>query len=68
MVDVPGRDTKTTYQGVFARHHQSCATTASGNRKDCNCGPSYYGVVWDRAGRKHPKTLGSPERPNPRRS
>jgi site-specific recombinase XerC len=56
MVAMPGRDTKTKYQGVFARHQESCATTASGNRKDCNCSPSYYGVVWDRAGRRHRKT------------
>jgi integrase len=56
MVGVPGRDTKTKYQGVFARHRESCATTASGNRKDCNCSPSYYGVVWDRAARRHRKT------------
>jgi integrase len=56
MIGVPGRDTKTKYQGVFARHQESCATTASGNRKDCNCSPSYYGVVWDRAGRRHRKT------------
>jgi hypothetical protein len=56
MVPVPGRDTKTRYQGVFARHQESCATTATGNRKDCDCSPSYYGVVWDRAARRHRKT------------
>lgn len=30
--------------------------SAGGEPKSCNCTPSYYGVVWDRAVRKHRKT------------
>jgi integrase len=53
---VPWRDTKTRFQGVFARHQQACRVTAGGDPKTCNCTPSYYGVVWDRAARKHRTT------------
>ena len=56
VVRVPGRDTKTKYQGVFARHQQACATTASGQSRDCNCTPSYYGVVWDPGAGRQRKT------------
>jgi hypothetical protein len=41
---------------VFARHQESCNVTAGGDPKSCNCTPAYYGVVWDRASRKHVKT------------
>jgi hypothetical protein len=50
------RDTKTRFQGVFARHQESCRVSAGGGPKSCNCTPSYYGVVWDRAARQHRKT------------
>src|SRR3954468_12474247 len=50
------RDTKTRFQGVFARHQESCRVSAGGEPKSCNCTPSYYGVVWDRAARKQRKT------------
>jgi integrase len=53
---VPWRDTKTRFQGVFARHQQACRVTAGSDPKTCNCAPSYYGVVWDRSARKHVKT------------
>jgi integrase len=53
MSGMPGKDTKTRYQGVFARHQQHCAI---GNGGRCNCKPSYYGVVWDRARKRHVKT------------
>jgi integrase len=53
---MPGRDGKTRFQGVFARHQESCSVTAGGEPKSCNCTPTYYGVVWDRAARKHVKT------------
>jgi integrase len=39
-------DTKTRYQGVFARHRLSCALAVDGKR--CTCRPSYYGTVWDK--------------------
>ncbi len=50
---MPGLDRKTRYQGVYARHQESCAV-AEGKR--CNCTPSYYGVAWDRVARRHRKT------------
>src|SRR4051812_27069163 len=50
------RDTKTRFQGVFARHQESCRVSADGEPKSCNCTPSYYGVVWDRAARKQRRT------------
>jgi integrase len=53
---MPGRDTKTRFQGVFARHQDRCRVTTGGDPKTCNCSPSYYGVVWDRAARKQRKT------------
>lgn len=53
---MPGRDTKTRYQGVFARHREACQTTATGDRALCDCSPSYYGIVWDRAAARHRKT------------
>lgn len=50
---MPGIDTTTRYAGVFARHQEGCAEERG---KRCNCRPSYYGVVYDRAERKHRKT------------
>jgi integrase len=50
------RDTKTRFQGVFARHQESCRVSGGADAKSCNCTPSFYGVVWDRAARKHRKT------------
>lgn len=52
-----GKDTRTRYQGIFARHQKHCATS-SGRR--CNCKPSYYGAVWDRARKRHVKTRRMP--------
>ncbi|MBS1677704.1 MAG: tyrosine-type recombinase/integrase [Actinobacteria bacterium] len=40
-------DTKTRYQGVFARHQLSCDLAADGSKR-CTCKPSYYGTVWDK--------------------
>jgi integrase len=45
-----GRDTRTRFAGVYARHKPGCA----GQR--CTCNPSYYGVVWDRAASRQRKT------------
>jgi integrase len=53
---MPGRDTRTRFQGVYVRHQDRCRVTAGGDPKSCNCTPSYYGVVWDRAARKQRKT------------
>lgn len=48
------KDTKTRYQGVYARHRKSCRLENDGDR--CNCKPSYYGVAYDRARRKPIRT------------
>ena len=48
-----GKDTRTRYQGVFARHRKGCAVE---HERKCNCRPSYYGVVYDRSAQKHFKT------------
>jgi integrase len=47
------KDARTRYQGVYARHRLSCAT---GSGKRCDCSPSYWGKVWDRASGKPRKT------------
>ena len=52
---MPGRDTKTRFQGVFARHREACRLTTDADSR-CSCAPSYYGVVWDRVARKPRKT------------
>ena len=57
MSRMSGKDTSTRFQGVFARHQQHCAID-DGAR--CNCKPSYYGVVWDRARKRHVKTKRMP--------
>lgn len=47
-VDKPKRkyvDTKTQYEGVFARHSLNCNLAVE--MKRCNCEPTYYGTVWD---------------------
>jgi integrase len=40
-------DTKTRYQGVYARHKLSCALAIG--RQRCTCSPSYWGKVHDPA-------------------
>jgi integrase len=47
-------DTKTRYQGVYARHKLSCGLAVGGRR--CTCRPSYWGKVWDSAAGRHRKT------------
>ena len=51
------KDTRTRYQGVYARHQQRCRTEEGGR---CNCKPSYYGIAYDRARRKHVGTRRQP--------
>ncbi len=46
-------DTKTRFQGVYARHKLSCALAIGGKR--CTCKPSYWGKVWDREAGRHRK-------------
>ena len=57
MSGMSGKDTKTRYQGVFARHQKDCSISRGAR---CNCKPSYYGVVWDRARKRHVKTKRMP--------
>jgi integrase len=47
------KDTKTRYQGIYARHRLDCAVDKG---RACNCSPSYWGQVWDRAASKPRKT------------
>jgi integrase len=47
-------DTRTRYQGVFARHRLDCALGVG--KKRCTCTPSYYGSVWDKEVGRHRKT------------
>jgi integrase len=57
MADVPGCDTRTRYQGVFARHQECCAKSADPERKArCTCSPTFYGTAWDRELGRHRKT------------
>ena len=57
MPGMPGKDTKTRYQGVFARHQQHCPI---GEGSRCTCKPSYYGVCYDRARKKRVKSKRMP--------
>ena len=57
MPAMAGKDTRTRYQGVFARHQKHCATERGGR---CRCKPSYYGVVYDPAFKRHTKTKRMP--------
>jgi integrase len=54
-------DTKTRYEGVYARHQLSCAKALDKSRR-CSCTPSYYGKVWDPAIGRYRVT--KPRRPN----
>ncbi len=47
-------DTKTRFDGVFARHQLWCALGVGG--EECDCAPRFFGVVWDREARRHRKT------------
>ena len=57
MPAMAGMDTKTRYQGVFARHQKHCAVERGGR---CRCKPSYYGLVYDPAFKRHAKTKRMP--------
>jgi integrase len=60
---MPGRDTRTRWQGVFARHRQGCpvedlptGSALTDVARVCSCEPSYYAKVYDRARRRHVAT------------
>ena len=57
MSRVPGEDTKTRYQGIFAR---PAAALPDSKRGRCTCKPSYYGVAYDRFRQRHVKTKRMP--------
>ncbi|HEY7950532.1 MAG TPA: tyrosine-type recombinase/integrase [Solirubrobacterales bacterium] len=48
-----GVDTKTRYQGIFARHQEGCRIEQD---RPCNCTPSYFGTAWDRVAHRTRKT------------
>jgi integrase len=48
-----GMDTKTRYQGIFARHKEGCRVEQD---RPCNCTPSYFGTAWDRVAHRTRKT------------
>ena len=59
------RDTRTRWQGVFARHRRGCAVeglppTASlaDVSRTCTCTPSYYAKAYDRAHKRYTTTAG----------
>jgi integrase len=47
------KDTKTRYQGVYARHKTGCRAEGGGR---CTCNPSYWGKVYDRDAAKNRHT------------
>jgi len=60
---MPGRDTRTRWQGVFGRHQQGCAVerlppkaTLTDLAGVCDCKPSYYGKVYNRTKRRYTAT------------
>jgi integrase len=54
---MPTTDTKTRYQGVFARHQRSCAIERGGR---CRCKPSFYGIAYDRTLKRRVRTKRMP--------
>jgi integrase len=57
---MPGRDTRTRWQGVFARHKHGCGVEqlAPGSAlgaiaRACTCRPSYYAKVYDRSRQRY---------------
>jgi integrase len=53
-IDEPRKtvDTRTRYDGVYARHQLRCSKALDKSRR-CSCTPSYYGRVWDPAIGRH---------------
>lgn len=54
-----GKDERTRYQGVFARHSKTCGIDRG---RACDCAPAYYGKVYDRAARRYINTKRYPTR------
>jgi len=60
---MPGRDTRTRWQGIYARHREGCTVEQLPRSpqlgevsRTCDCEPSYYGKVYDRRARRHAVT------------
>jgi integrase len=51
-------DTKTRFDGVYARHSLYCALGVG--KKRCTCTPTYWGKVWDSTIGRHRKTKHRP--------
>jgi integrase len=65
---MPGRDTRTRWQGVFARHQERCRVEdlppgpALGRVAGvCTCSPSYYAKVYDRGQCRYVSTKRFPD-------
>ena len=56
---MPGRDTKTRFQGVFARHKEACRVYPGRRAEYVQLRPRYYGVVWDRGRARRGRRAGS---------
>jgi integrase len=54
MIRPMPRDTRTRYQGVFARHRKRCQLEQGGKR--CTCKPSYWAKIYDRGQHKPVRT------------
>lgn len=50
-----GVDTKTRFQGIYARHQEGCRVEED-RSNPCNCTPSYFGTAWDRIAHRTRKT------------
>jgi integrase len=60
---MPGRDTRTRWEGIYARHQQGCGVeelprgaTLAEIARACDCSASYYGKVWDAVTGRHVPT------------
>lgn len=58
-----GRDTRTRWEGIYARHAVGCGVeklprgpSLTQISRACKCSPAYWGKGWDRAESKHVKT------------
>ena len=64
---MPGRDTRTRWQGIFARHQFGCAVASLPPKPSlaevasvCNCKPGYYAKVYDSSEHRYLATQRKP--------
>jgi hypothetical protein len=66
---MPGRDTRTRWQGIFARHQFGCAVGLPSKpslaevASVCNCKPGYYSKVYDSSEQRYLATRRQPTIP-----